>query len=64
MIPAEGAVVSTMEAAHDDPPYNFIIESAGKAALGAPHVHWQLRIVPDLVTAGGFEIGTGMAQLE
>ena len=45
----------------DDPPYNFIIESAGRAALGAPHVHWRLRIMPELVTAGGFEIGTGMA---
>jgi UDPglucose--hexose-1-phosphate uridylyltransferase len=50
-----------LEAVHDDPPYNFIIESAGRAALGAPHVHWRLRIVPDLITAGGFEIGTGMA---
>jgi len=24
-------------------------------------VHWRLRIVPDLVTWGGFEVGTGMA---
>jgi len=50
-----------LEATHDDPPYNFVIESAGKCGLGAPHVHWRLRIMPELVTAGGFEIGTGMA---
>ena len=50
-----------LEAAHGDPPYNFVIESAGKSGCGAPHVHWRLRIMPDLVTAGGFEIGTGMA---
>ncbi len=50
-----------LEAAHGDPPYNFVIESAGKSGCGAPHVHWRLRIMPELVTAGGFEIGTGMA---
>jgi len=50
-----------LEATHDDPSYNFVIESAGKSGLGAPHVHWRLRIIPELVTAGGFEIGTGMA---
>ena len=31
-----------LEAAHDDPPYNFVVESAGKAALGTPYVHWPI----------------------
>ena len=28
--------------------------------LTAPHVHWRLRIAPDLTTWGGFELGAGM----
>ena len=47
--------------AHDDPPYNFVIDSAGLDHIGAAHVHWRLRIVPHLVTEGGFELGAGMA---
>jgi UDPglucose--hexose-1-phosphate uridylyltransferase len=50
-----------LKAVHDDPPHNLIIESAGKSGLGAPHLHWRLRIVPGLVRWGAFEVGTGMA---
>jgi UDPglucose--hexose-1-phosphate uridylyltransferase len=46
---------------HDDPPYNFIIESAARANLDAAYMHWRLRIMPSLITLGGFELGTGMA---
>jgi UDPglucose--hexose-1-phosphate uridylyltransferase len=46
---------------HDDPPYNFTIESATRASRDATYMHWRLRIMPSLVTAGGFELGTGMA---
>ena len=46
---------------HDDPPYNFVIDSAPRSERDAPHFHWRLRIAPDLATWGGFELGTGIA---
>lgn len=45
----------------DDPPYNFVIDSADRAHLRSPYVHWRLRIAPDLATWGGFELGAGTA---
>ncbi len=48
-----------LKAAHGDPPYSFAIESAGVGA-DAAHLHWRLRIVPDLINAGGFERGAGI----
>lgn len=41
--------------------YNFVVESWHGQAIGAPYHHWRLRIVPDLVTPGGFELGSGLA---
>lgn len=45
--------------ARDDPPYNFVIDSAARSQMGSPFVHWRLRIAPDLATSGGFELGAG-----
>ena len=45
----------------DDPPYNHVVESAGDTQADAPCMHWSLRIVPDLATPGGFELGTGLS---
>jgi len=47
--------------AREDPPYNFVIDSAARAQLQSPSLHWRLRIAPDLTTWGGFELGAGMA---
>jgi UDPglucose--hexose-1-phosphate uridylyltransferase len=47
--------------AQDNPPYNFVIDSADRGHLQSPFVHWRLRIVPALGRAGGFELGTGLA---
>lgn len=55
-----GRTLRRLKAAHDDPPYSFAIESAGPGTDGADHLHWRLRIVPDLVNWGGFERGAGM----
>jgi UDPglucose--hexose-1-phosphate uridylyltransferase len=49
-----------LSVAHDDPPYNFVVESFDTAGDPAAAVHWRLRIAPDLVTWGGFELGTGI----
>jgi UDPglucose--hexose-1-phosphate uridylyltransferase len=49
-----------LKAALDDPPYRYAIESGSAGEADAPYMHWGLRIVPDLVTAGGFELGGGL----
>jgi UDPglucose--hexose-1-phosphate uridylyltransferase len=43
-----------------DPPYNFVVDTAPKAELAAPHWHWKLRIVPEIAIPGGFELGAGL----
>jgi UDPglucose--hexose-1-phosphate uridylyltransferase len=55
-----GRALRRLRAALDDPPYNFVVDSAPKSDLSAPHWHWKLRLVPDIVTWGGFELGTGL----
>ncbi len=50
-----------LRSARDDPPYNFVIDSAARTHLQSPYLHWRLRIAPDLATSGGFELGAGMA---
>lgn len=49
-----------LRAVADDPPYNLYVESLSKDDGGAPFLHWGLRVVPDLVTPGGFELGAGL----
>ena len=55
-----GASLRLLQAVLDDPPYNFVVDSAPKAGLAAPHWHWKMRIVPDVATWGGFELGGGL----
>ena len=43
-----------------DPSYNFAIESEIEREADAASMHWGLRIVPDLVTPGGFELATSL----
>ena len=38
--------------------YRLAIESANAADAAAPFLHWRVRIVPTLVTPGGFELAT------
>ncbi len=51
-----------LRSACGDPPYNFAVESFGFLGRDAPapHAHWRLRIAPDLVTWGGFELASGV----
>lgn len=55
-----GRSLQRIEAALQHPSYNFVIDSAPKSEIAAPHLHWRLRIVPETVTWGGFELGTGL----
>jgi UDPglucose--hexose-1-phosphate uridylyltransferase len=52
--------LARLKAALGDPPYNFVIESPGKGEEGAADQHWRLRIAPDTVIPGGFELGAGI----
>ena len=54
-------VLGRVRRAFDDPSFNFVIDSADRAHIGAAYVHWRLRITPFLAAPGGFELGSGMA---
>lgn len=49
-----------LSAALNDPPYNYVIDTATKAELGSPSLHWRLRVVPQTTVLGGFEFGSGL----
>lgn len=49
-----------LAAALNDPPYNYVIDTAAKDGLGARHVHWRLRIVPQSTVSAGFELASGL----
>ncbi len=53
--------LAVIRAALDDPPYNFVIDSAPVGRGDSPYWHWRLRLVPDLRTPAGFELGTAVA---
>ena len=55
-----GRSLRRLNVALGDRPYNFVFDSAPKNERNAPHWHWRLRIVPDVATWGGFELGAGM----
>jgi len=45
----------------DDPDYNYIINTSVRYRSGEPQIHWYLQIRPRLMTAAGFEIGSGIS---
>jgi UDPglucose--hexose-1-phosphate uridylyltransferase len=53
-------VLLRLRSALNDPPYNYVINSASKGAAGRQYLHWYLRLVPDLVVPAGFELGAGL----
>jgi UDPglucose--hexose-1-phosphate uridylyltransferase len=44
----------------DDPPYNYVIDTAAKGASDAPALHWRLRITPRVTARAGFELGSSL----
>ncbi|HEY6995165.1 MAG TPA: galactose-1-phosphate uridylyltransferase [Xanthobacteraceae bacterium] len=52
--------LTRLRGALDDPPYDYVIDTAAKGASGAPATHWCLRIVPQVTVAAGFELGSGL----
>jgi len=55
-----GRSLRRLQAAANDPPYNFVIDTAPSRDIAAPHLHWRLRIAPDIAIWGGFELGAGL----
>jgi UDPglucose--hexose-1-phosphate uridylyltransferase len=53
--------VAALRLSASDPDYNLVIESAPVGQELAPVFQWHLRILPRLVTAAGFELGSGMS---
>ena len=52
-------VITKIEAALDQPAYNYIIHTAPFDAQELGHYHWHIEIMPSLTKAAGFEWGTG-----
>lgn len=44
-----------------NPDYNFAIMSAARFKSGEPQLHWYCQIRPRLITAAGFEMGSGIS---
>jgi UDPglucose--hexose-1-phosphate uridylyltransferase len=55
-----GRALRRLHAVLGDLPYNFVVDSAPERERAAPYVHWRLRIVPNVATWGGFELGSGV----
>jgi UDPglucose--hexose-1-phosphate uridylyltransferase len=49
-----------LSGALDDPPYDYVIDTAAKDAPVAPAMHWRLRIMPQVTVPAGFELGSGL----
>lgn len=54
-------VLYRLAAVLGDPPYNYVIHTAPTRSLEevAPYYHWHVEIFPRIVSAAGFEWGTG-----
>jgi UDPglucose--hexose-1-phosphate uridylyltransferase len=52
--------LARLRTALDDPPYDYVIDTAAKGASETPALHWCLRIMPRVTVAGGFELGSGL----
>ncbi len=52
-------VLTKLEIALDDPPYNYIIHTAPFDSNELAHYHWHLEIFPRLTRVAGFEWGSG-----
>ncbi len=44
----------------DNPDFNYVIRSENPVEFGSEYFHWYLSIVPRIIQASGFELGSGM----
>ncbi|MEJ2182697.1 MAG: galactose-1-phosphate uridylyltransferase [Nitrospirota bacterium] len=43
-----------------DPDYNMVVNTSARYRAGEPRLHWYVQVRPRLLTAAGFEIGSGI----
>jgi UDPglucose--hexose-1-phosphate uridylyltransferase len=53
-------VVGAIRRAADDPDYNLVVHSAPVGQESVPFLQWYIRVLPRVMTAAGFELGSGM----
>ncbi len=52
-------VLTKLESALENPPYNYVIHSSPLSSEPLDHYHWHIEIIPRLTKVAGFEWGTG-----
>ena len=52
-------VLRRLDAALDNPPYNYVLHTSPFTVQEVPHYHWHLEVMPRLTYVAGFEWGTG-----
>lgn len=53
-------ILSKLHYGLDNPDFNYVIRSESLRECGSEYFHWYLSIVPRLIQASGFELGSGM----
>ncbi|GAB4490451.1 MAG: hypothetical protein OHK006_23330 [Thermodesulfovibrionales bacterium] len=53
-------ILAKFSAGLDDPDYNFVLRSENPKECRSEHFHWYISIVPRVMQATGFELGSGM----
>lgn len=54
------AILAKVHGLLTNPPFNLVVRSLSPRQKDAAHFHWYISIVPRVVKAAGFELGTGM----
>ncbi|HEX9263215.1 MAG TPA: galactose-1-phosphate uridylyltransferase [Candidatus Binatia bacterium] len=53
-------LVSRLNRALNNPPFNYVIHSSPPQQTALPYYHWHIEIMPQLTRAAGFEWGSGV----
>ena len=51
--------ISKIEAALNNPPYNYLIHTSPLNTRSLDHYHWHFEIIPRITRVAGFEWGSG-----
>jgi UDPglucose--hexose-1-phosphate uridylyltransferase len=57
---ALSGLVSRLNRALNNPPFNYVIHSSPPQQAAMPYYHWHIEIMPQLTRAAGFEWGSGV----
>jgi UDPglucose--hexose-1-phosphate uridylyltransferase len=53
-------ILSKFRAGLDDPDFNLMIRSYGPKEIDSEYLHWYVSIIPRILSATGFELGSGI----